>query len=430
MLFIPALLGEVFWSAAILSALGATLSVILNIGNTLSVIVSALIAVGYTLFGGLFAVAYTDVVQLLCIIVGLVLSIPFAANHETVQPLDSVDWFGTLPVENIGSYVDSYLLLIFGGIPWQAYFQRVLSSQTSQYAQLLSFSAAAGCLILSVPPIVIGAIAKATNWELTQYGRDIPEENQKLVLPLVLRYLCPAWVSMIGLGSVAAAVMSSADSSILSASSMFSRNVYKLIFRPNASDRELIWVMRVAIFGVGSLACLFALTISSVYGLWFLCGDLVYVILFPQLVCVVYIDFCNLYGSLAGYIIGWILRLGGGESMIGLPAIIPYPGYHQDEFGLPIQPFPFRTLAMLCSFLTVLVVSFGTKYLFEHGIVDSKYDFFHCFFQQDQTTDEKTTKIDTAQVRFVSDGKGNENKGFDTNEEEDCQRSSLKSTTV
>ena len=39
---------------------------------TVSVIVSACIAVFYTLFGGLYAVAYTDVIQLICIFVGLV----------------------------------------------------------------------------------------------------------------------------------------------------------------------------------------------------------------------------------------------------------------------------------------------------------------------------------------------------------------------
>jgi Na+/pantothenate symporter len=42
-------------------------------------------------------------------------------------------------------------------------------------------------------------------------------------------------VSFFGLGAVSAAVMSSADSSVLSASSMFARNVYKLIFRQRVS---------------------------------------------------------------------------------------------------------------------------------------------------------------------------------------------------
>ena len=73
-LYIPALLGETFWSASILAALGATLTVILGIDMNLSVVVSALIAVGYTFFGGLYSVAYTDVIQLICIFVGLVSS--------------------------------------------------------------------------------------------------------------------------------------------------------------------------------------------------------------------------------------------------------------------------------------------------------------------------------------------------------------------
>ena len=72
LLYIPALLGEIFWSAAILSALGATVSVVINLDRFTSIIVSACIAVFYTLIGGLYSVAYTDVIQLTCIFVGLV----------------------------------------------------------------------------------------------------------------------------------------------------------------------------------------------------------------------------------------------------------------------------------------------------------------------------------------------------------------------
>ena len=52
---------------------------------------------------------------------------------------------------------------------------------------------------------------------------------------MTLQYMTPPAITFVGLGAVTAAVMSSADSSILGASSMFVRNVYQIIFRPNVS---------------------------------------------------------------------------------------------------------------------------------------------------------------------------------------------------
>ena len=44
----------------------------LDLNNTLAIIISAAVAVTYTLFGGLYSVAYTDVIQLICVLFGLV----------------------------------------------------------------------------------------------------------------------------------------------------------------------------------------------------------------------------------------------------------------------------------------------------------------------------------------------------------------------
>lgn len=66
--------------------------------------------------------------------------------------------------------------------------------------------------------------------------------DTRLVLPLVLQHLTPKWVSFFGLGAISAAVMSSADSSVLSASSMFSYNIYKLILRPKVSEVDEVSV--------------------------------------------------------------------------------------------------------------------------------------------------------------------------------------------
>jgi len=85
--------------------------------------------------------------------------------------------------------------------------------------------------------------------------------------------------------------------------------------------------MRIGIFGVGVLAMVMGIMIDSIYELWYLCGDLVYVILFPQLVSVIYLSWTNTYGSLAGYVIGLMFRLLGGEPAVHLTATIHYPFY-------------------------------------------------------------------------------------------------------
>lgn len=86
-----------------------------------SVIFSACVAVFYTLFGGLYSVAYTDVIQLICIFIGLWMCIPFAWSNPHVKSLSGmeVDWIGEIGEKKFWFYCDYGLLLVFGGIPWQ-----------------------------------------------------------------------------------------------------------------------------------------------------------------------------------------------------------------------------------------------------------------------------------------------------------------------
>ncbi|VDO62996.1 unnamed protein product [Schistosoma margrebowiei] len=428
LLFIPALLGEVFWTAAILSALdqtnrrnnnsnkqnififkykrythkytlsmifnltvGATLGVIVDLDQKTSIILSACIALVYTLFGGLYSVAYTDVVQLFCIFLGLWISIPFAMVNEATVPITQTwdKWKGSVDPMDSFFYADNLLMLIFGGIPWQVYFQRVLSSKTANQARILSFVASIGCFAMAIPSVLIGAVGASTNWTMTNYNTtsDLPStpEEMKLILPLVLRYLCPPWISFVGLGAVSAAVMSSADSSVLSAASMFARNVVKAIFWQKASERQVLWIMRVSIFVIGAFACWLGISIQSIYGLWYLCSDLVYVILFPQLICVLYVRFSNTYGSLCSYLIGLFVRLTSGESVLKLRPLIAYP-YFVDDPNDFYQRFPCKTFAMLISFMVSVCVSYITDIYFRADSKRLRYDLFHCYKERQSMT--------------------------------------------
>ena len=366
LLYIPALLGEVFWTGAVLTALGTTFGSILGIDFNLAIILSALIAITYTAIGGMRAVANTDVLQLGILIVGLWLTIPFlipdGASLGSIYgdykaemgpmaslfpPLDG--WKDSNWGDSYFLWWDSALLLIFGGIPWHVYFQRVLSSQNGQVARWLSIGAGVLCIVAAMPAMIIGMIEATTDW--TALGLEGPEVSA-VVLPYVLQNLAPALIAIIGLGALASAVMSSADSSILSASSLGAWNVYRPFFAKKDHSgipkiiKRLIWI-------VGIAATLIALQVKSVYELWFLCSDFVYCILFPQLILALFDKKTNTIGSLVGFIVALILRIGGGEAVLGIPTFLPYPMIGEDG----VVNFPFRTTAMLSSMITIMVVS-------------------------------------------------------------------------
>lgn len=117
-----------------------------------SVIFSSCIAVFYTLFGGLYSVAYTDVIQLFCIFIGLWMCIPFAWANEHVAPLSSmeVDWIGEINPGEYWFYIDYGLLLVFGGIPWQVNDNKTSCSiQTNPF--LLFRSISKGYYLVKLP---------------------------------------------------------------------------------------------------------------------------------------------------------------------------------------------------------------------------------------------------------------------------------------
>ncbi len=87
-------------------------------------------------------------------------------------------------------------------------------------------------------------------------------------------------------------------------------------------------------------------------------------------------DHCNTYGSLLSFIVALFFRAAGGEEVLGLPALIHYPGYDEET---ETQQFPFRTLCMLISLTLLVLVSKISELLFRKGIIKLEYDVFKCF---------------------------------------------------
>ena len=126
---------------------------------------------------------------------------------------------------------------------------------------------------------------------------------------------------------------------------------------------------------IGAPATVLAILADSVYGMFIMAADIVYVILFPQLVAIIFSSYSNTYGAIIGYFVGLILRLGAGEPLLNLNPVIFYP-YYDSDLG---QLFPFRTFAMLCSLSCILGFSKLLELLFTRCNLPERCDVLKCF---------------------------------------------------
>src|SRR5262245_22061705 len=375
-LFAPAMLGEVFWSAELLVAIGSTFGVVLKTPLTTGILLSAAVVIAYTMVGGMWSVAYTDAFQLGLVVVGLAVAMPYA--FDAAGGFDA-NWSGYFaaradrgsffpPARPNGSFWTSQtiinwwdvsLMLVFGGIPWNCYFQRVLSCQTPRKAQLHSIFAGALTISLTVPPLLLGVAAFNYAWPADLLAQLQSQPAQ--TLPTLLEHVTPPLVALLGLGAVIGAVTSSFSSSILSAASMVSWNLCRRLLRPDLSTRQMKRLIRFSIVLLGAMSAVMALKVQSVQALWFFTSDLVFVLLFPQLLFALFDPKANRIGSVTAFCVSLILRLGGGEPLFNLPAFIPYPELFTSEpskwYDGGAMLFPFKTMATLVGIALLPLVS-------------------------------------------------------------------------
>ncbi|XP_056273103.1 high affinity choline transporter 1-like [Pseudoliparis swirei] len=398
-LLLPALVSDMLWVACILAALGGTMSIILGLSSTISIIISAAVSIIYTLLGGLYSVAYTDIIQLSFVFVSLWLCIPFLILSPAVTNIShtvhlnqtlGISWLGELKLEDAGKWADEMLLLALGGLAYQALYQRILSAASSTQAQVTCFAAAGAAFIMGIPSVIIGVVAASADWNQTAYGLPPPFERGEAgnILPLALHYLTPSWLSVLGIGCVAAAVMSSMDSALLSSASMFTQNIYKTTLRKKASERELQIVIRIIVLLVGLAGLGLAFGDDSVFALWMVSGDLLYCVVLPQLVCVLYFSRANSYGAICGYLVGLLVRGLSGEPLLGIPALILYPGWREVD-GVKVQYFPFRTIAMLSSMICIISVSWLVEVAFRRQIIPQSWDSLGVFDEKKEAEKEQ-----------------------------------------
>ncbi|XP_027147232.1 high affinity choline transporter 1 [Larimichthys crocea] len=131
LLAVAAFISEVVYIPVTLISLGVTVRIFSDLPLSLCIWISAAVAIIYTVLGGLYSVAYTDVVQLLLVFCGLWLCAPFvlasdvytditqtAVNHTYQAP-----WLGHIESHEAWTWVDNFLVLTLGNLAFQDFHQ-------------------------------------------------------------------------------------------------------------------------------------------------------------------------------------------------------------------------------------------------------------------------------------------------------------------
>ena len=260
---VASIVSSLGWVAGMLVAFGIIFETLTGVPLAIGIVGGAFVVIVYTSIGGMFAVALTDFVQMSIIAVGLVmLFIVVLIDTGGWAPIASQlpeHTFRMVPLEHSLEhwliYLRAWVIFGFADIASQSLLQRAMSAKSERVAQNAFYSAAISYVGFAMIPVMLGIIASVTMPDLA---------NSESVVPaLALEHLHPVAIAIF-VGALLAAIMSSCDSAILAAATVFGTNILPRLKR-EPSERLQLMVIRLAIPVGGLFAVSFALNARAVF---------------------------------------------------------------------------------------------------------------------------------------------------------------------
>lgn len=215
------------------------------------------ILLAYTVVGGMIAVVYTDLVQMVIMVVGTVLAVPLAIRQ--VGGVDAL--FTHVVAVNPAEFH-------WGALPAVLLFTMSLSFMLGSVAtpeKLIRLYA-----MKDMPTIrrgILFAIIVATGLNLLVFVLSLVAvilfpalPTGDLAMPMIARSVLPATLGAVLLAAVTAAMMSTVDSLLIVAGSALSHDIYQTLIDPDASPKRKMWVDRLGVVSVGTVPVLLLLS--------------------------------------------------------------------------------------------------------------------------------------------------------------------------
>ena len=251
---------SLLWAAAQIRAFGQVLSASSGFNVELAITIAAGIVIAYTAFGGMLADAWTDLVQGIVLVLGLVVLFGAMLYQVGLEP------FAAIPVSRIDPFpdglsifamIEEWAIPICGSVVAAELVSRVISARSPQVARNSSLIAGGGYLLLGLIPVSIGLAGS-----VLIPGLEDPEQ----ILPLLGQRFLPGFLYIIVAGALISAILSTVDTTLLVCSSLVSHNVI-VAARPDLSERAKVRVARAGVATFGVIAYVIALYAEGVYAL-------------------------------------------------------------------------------------------------------------------------------------------------------------------
>jgi SSS family transporter len=278
------------WLAAQLVALGLALTLLSAgaIDARAGIAIGAVIVIAYTVAGGAWSVALTDLLQAVVIIGGLlyvawVLAAMAGGVGPVIDAARAADRLRFLPEADVGAvlaWVSAGAVVALGSVPQQDVLQRVKSARDEATAVRATRWGGAAYFAVALVPIFLVSAAAVIDPPLV--ARLIDQDYQR-ILPTLLMERMPLAAQALFFGALVSAILSTAAGALLAPSIVIAENVVRPLLRPR-DDRALLWSMRLTVAAGGAAATVMALTSGrSIYELVNESGKVVLVAAFVPL---------------------------------------------------------------------------------------------------------------------------------------------------
>lgn len=253
---------SIVWAGAQVRAFGQIIHSTTDMGYTVAVIIAASVVIIYTMSGGLLADAYTDLIQGIALIVGLVFMIVAVVMDlggigpalKSI-PVDKLTFSGGDGAElGFMGNLELWMVPILGSLMAQELVTRVSASRSEKVAFNSSIRAGIIYFIVGCIPVLVGLLG-------VQYFPNLTDTET--LMPLLAKTHMSYFFYIIFVGALVSAILSTVDTTLLSASALASHNLIHP-YTKDLSAKKKVQISRLLTLISGILSFVIAFLSDSI----------------------------------------------------------------------------------------------------------------------------------------------------------------------